>query len=471
MSHTKVIATIGPTSEDKGIMRELFKAGVNVCRMNFSHGGHIEQGARIQNVIELNKELSTNVTILADLQGPKLRIGEVENNGVILEGGKEVDFVTTPILGTAKELYMSYTEFPLDVEKGEFILIDDGKIKLEVIDTNKNDRVKTRVVYGGLLSSKKGVNLPNTNVSLPSLTEKDLQDASFALEHNVDWIAMSFVRSAKDLLPLRELIHAKKKSVKIIAKIEKPEALNDLDAIIDAFDGIMVARGDLGVEIPFDRVPMIQKSIVKKCIERGKPVIIATQMLESMITSFSPTRAEANDVANAVLDGADAVMLSAETSAGKYPVEAVKAMRQIINWTETNGFQYNRETLPDINSKTFLADSICLNACRMASLANAKAIVVFTYSGHTALRIASSRPEAEVFVFTSNQLIVRKMALVWGMHAYYSIDIDNIDNAIEQSIANLKKRGYIKEGDVVVHVGSTPFEEKGKTNMIKLSRV
>ncbi|MDR0661283.1 MAG: pyruvate kinase [Prevotellaceae bacterium] len=471
MSHTKVIATIGPTSESKDVMRELFKAGVNVCRLNFSHGGHDEQGKRIQNVIELNQELNTNVTILADLQGPKLRIGEVENNGVMLEDGNEVDFVTTPVLGTAKELYMSYAEFPKDVEMGEAILIDDGKIKLEVIGTNNIDRVRTKVIHGGLLSSKKGVNLPNTNVSLPSLTEKDMKDAVFALEHNVDWIAMSFVRSAKDLLPLRELIHAKKKSVKIIAKIEKPEALKDLDAIIDAFDGIMVARGDLGVEIPFDRVPMIQKMIVKKCIEEAKPVIIATQMLESMITNFSPTRAEANDVANAVLDGTDAVMLSAETSAGRYPIEAVKAMRQIISWTELNGFEYNRETLPDINSKSFLADSICLNACRMASQSNAKAIVVFTFSGYTAQRIAGYRPEAEVFVFTSNRLIVRKMALVWGMHAYYSKDMDTIDNSIAMSVENLKNRGYIKEGDVVVHVGSTPFEGKGKTNMIKLSRI
>ena len=471
MSHTKVIATIGPTSEDMGIMRELFKAGVNVCRLNFSHGGHEEQGKRIKNVLELNKELSTNVAILADLQGPKLRIGEVENNGVLLEDGKEVDFVTTPILGTAKELYMSYAEFPKDVEKGEFILIDDGKIKLEVLDTNKKDRVRTKVIHGGLLSSKKGVNLPNTNVSLPSLTEKDMRDAEFALEHDADWIAMSFVRSESDLLPLRELIRARNKSVKIIAKIEKPEALNNIDAIINTFDGIMVARGDLGVEIPFDQVPMMQKSIVKKCTEKAKPVIIATQMLESMITNFSPTRAEANDVANAVLDGADAVMLSAETSAGKYPVEAVKAMRQIIYWTENNGFEYNREALPSIDNKTFLADSICLNACRMASQSNAKAIVVFTYSGHTALQIASYRPEAEVFVFTSNQLIVRKMALIWGTHAYYSTDIDTVDYAIEQSIVNLKKRGYIKEGDVIVHVGSTPFERKGKTNMIKLSQV
>lgn len=471
MSHTKVIATIGPTSEDKDVMRSLFKAGVNVCRLNFSHGTHEQQGQRIQNVIELNQELNTNVTILADMQGPKLRIGEVENDGVILEDGKEVCFVTTPVLGTAEELYMSYAEFPKDVQKGEYILIDDGKIKLEVLETNDKDRVRTRVIHGGLLSSKKGVNLPNTNVSLPSLTEKDMKDATFALSRNIDWIAMSFVRSAKDIEPLRELIRSEKKNVRIIAKIEKPEALNDLDAIIDAFDGIMVARGDLGVEIPFDRVPVIQKMIVKKCIEKAKPVIIATQMLESMITNFSPTRAEANDVANAVLDGTDAVMLSAETSAGKYPLEAVKAMRQIIAWTENNGFRYNREFTPNINHKNFLADSICLNACRLASQSNAKAIVVFTYSGYTATRIASLRPEAEIFVFTSNPMLVRKMALIWGMHAYYSNNIDNIDYAIEQSIVNLKKRGYVGDGDVVVHIGSTPFEEKGKTNMIKLSRV
>lgn len=471
MSHTKVIATIGPTSSDKDVMRELFKAGVNVCRLNFSHGKHEDHEGSIRSIIELNQELSTNVTILADLQGPKLRIGEVENNAVLLEDGNDVEFVTTPIMGTAKQLYMSYANFPKDVEKGEFVLIDDGKIKLEVLETNRIDKVRAKVIHGGILSSKKGVNLPNTKVSLPSLTEKDLEDAKFALQHNIDWIALSFVRSAKDIIPLCELIRSEKKSVKVIAKIEKPEALNELDAIIDAFDGIMVARGDLGVEIPFDRVPMIQKTIVKKCLAKAKPVIIATQMLESMITNFSPTRAEANDVANAVLDGADAVMLSAETSAGKYPVEAVKAMRQIISWTETNGFEYNRETLPSDHDRTFLADSICLNACRMASQTNAKAIVVFTYSGHTALRIASYRPEAEVFVFTNNQLLVRKMALVWGMHAYYSEDIDNIDNAIKQSFVNLKKRGYVKDGDVVVHVGSTPFEAKGKTNMIKLSSV
>ena len=471
MSHTKVIATIGPASASKEVLRGLFAAGINVCRLNFSHGTYADHEEVIRNIIELNQEMKTNVTILADLQGPKLRVGDIENGAIILQDGYEIDFVTTPCLGTEKQLYISYKEFPRDVKPGEMILIDDGKLKLEILKTNRKDKVTAKIIHGGVLSSKKGVNLPNTKVSLPSLTEKDIEDAHFALDYNVDWIALSFVRSADDLIPLRELLRSKKKFARIIAKIEKPEALEDLDAIIDASNGIMVARGDLGVEVPFDRVPMIQKDIVKKCIAQAKPVVIATQMLESMITNFRPTRAEANDVANAVLDGADAVMLSAETSTGKYPVESVTAMRQIIDWTETHGFQYNHENLPDIESRTFLPDSICLNACRMAHQANAKAIVIFTFSGYTALRISSHRPEAEVFVFTRNKALVRKMALIWGAHAYHAEETDNIDLAIEQSIKSLKERGYIKKGDVVVHVGSTPFEEKGQTNMIKLSYV
>jgi pyruvate kinase len=471
MSHTKVIATIGPATSSKEVLRELFAAGVNVCRLNFSHGTHAEHEKSIQNIIELNQEMRTNVTILADLQGPKLRIGDVENNAVLLQDGQGINLVTTPCTGTSEQLYVSYNGFPKDVKAGETILIDDGKIKLEVVKTDKKKKVTARVIYGGLLSSKKGINLPDTRISLPSLTEKDLSDAAFALDYNVDWIALSFVRSADDMLPLRDLLRTKKKFARIIAKIEKPEALENLDAIIDASNGIIVARGDLGVEVPFDRIPMIQKGIVKKCIAQAKPVVIATQMLESMITTFRPTRAEANDVANAVLDGADAVMLSAETSTGKYPVEAVKAMRQIIDWTETHGFEYNREALPEIKSHTFLPDSICLNACRMAHQANAKAIVVFTFSGYTALRISSHRPEAEVFVFTRNKALVRKMALIWGAHAYHAEEADNIDDAVEQSIKSLKERGYITKGDVVVHVGSTPFEEKGQTNMLKLSYI
>ncbi len=471
MSHTKVIATIGPTSASKDVLRELFAAGINVCRLNFSHGTHEDHRQSIQNIIELNQEMRTNVTILADLQGPKLRVGDVANGAVMLQDGQMIDLVTTECIGTDEKLYVSYPDFAKDVKIGEAVLIDDGKIKLEVVKTNKKNKVTAKVIYGGMVASKKGVNLPNTKVSLPSLTNKDLADASFALDYNVDWIALSFVRSADDLIPLRDLLRSKKKFARIVAKIEKPEAIENIDAIIDASNGIMVARGDLGVEVPFDRVPMLQKMIAKKCITQAKPVVIATQMLESMITNFRPTRAEANDVANAVLDGADAVMLSAETANGKYPVEAVKAMRQIIDWTETHGFQYNRENLPDVHSRTFLPDSICLSACQMAHQSNAKAIVIFTFSGYTAMRISSHRPEAETFVFTRNKALVRKMALIWGAHAYHAEETDNIDEAIEQSIANLKERGYIKKGDVVVHVGSTPFEEKGQTNMIKLSYI
>jgi pyruvate kinase len=471
MSHTKVIATIGPISASKEVLRKLFEEGVNVCRLNFSHGTHEEHRKNIETIIELNQELRTNVTILADLQGPKLRIGVVENEAVTLQDGQMIDLVTSECLSTAEKLYVSYNGLPKDVRPGETILIDDGKLKLEVVTSNKKDKVTAKVIHGGLLTSNKGVNLPASKVSLPSLTPKDIADATFALDYNVDWIALSFVRSATDLAPLRDLLRAKKKFARIIAKIEKPEALEDIDAIIDASNGIMVARGDLGVEVPFDRVPMIQKEIVRKCIVQAKPVVIATQMLESMITNFRPTRAEANDVANAVLDGADAVMLSAETSVGKYPVDAVKAMKQIIDWTETHGFQYNRETLPNIDGRTFLPDSICLNACRMADQANAKAIVVFTFSGYTAMRISSHRPKAETFVFTRNKALVRKMALIWGAHAYHAEEVDNIDDAIDQSIENLKNRGYLKAGDVVVHVGSTPFEEKGQTNLLKLSCV
>ncbi|MDP4210250.1 MAG: pyruvate kinase [Bacteroidota bacterium] len=469
-SQTKVIATIGPVSSSKEVLEKMFHEGVDVCRLNFSHGTHDDHLQVINNILELNQELNANVAILADLQGPKIRIGEVENNRVELIDCAEVLFVTEKCMGTAEKLYLSYKEFPRDVNVGDTILVDDGKMKLEAIETNGKDTVKARVIHGGFLSSKKGVNLPNTKISLPSLTEKDIEDVNFALDNNVDWIALSFVRSAEDLVQLKEIVRNKKKFARIIAKIEKPEAIDDIEAIIDASNGIMVARGDLGVEVPFDQVPLLQKDIVKRCVEKAKPVIIATQMLESMITNFRPTRAEANDVANAVLDGADAVMLSAETSAGKYPIESIAAMQKIIDWTE-KGVAFNREALPVPGSRTFLPDSICLNACRMASQTNAKAIVTFTYSGYTAFKISSHRPQSDIFVFTRNKTLLRKMSLVWGVRAFYFDEHDNMDDAIQHSIDFLKEYKHIAEGDVVVHVGSTPFEEKGQTNMIKLSYV
>jgi pyruvate kinase len=469
-SQTKVIATIGPASSSKEVLEQMFHEGVDVCRLNFSHGTHDQHREVINNILELNEKLNTNVAILVDLQGPKIRIGEVENNMVELKEGAEVLIVTQKCMGTAEKLYLSYQEFPLDVKPGDAILIDDGKLKLETIETNRKDTVKAKVIHGGMLSSKKGVNLPHTKISLPSLTNKDIEDANFALDHNIDWIALSFVRSADDLTQLKEIIRKKKKFVRIIAKIEKPEALSDIENIIDASNGIMVARGDLGVEIPFDQVPLIQKDLVRRCIKKAKPVIIATQMLESMITNFRPTRAEANDVANAVLDCADALMLSAETSAGKYPVESIMAMQKIIDTTE-KGVTFNKETLPEPGSPTFLPDSICLNACRMASQTNARAIITFTHSGYTAFKISSHRPDACIFVFTRNPDLLRKMSLVWGVRAFPFLEHVTIDKDFQHSIELLKANCQIFNGDVVVHVGSTPIEAKGQTNMIKLSYV
>ena len=470
-SHTKVVATLGPASATPEILGKLFEEGIDVCRLNFSHGSQEDHLKTIRLIREINKENGTHVAILADLQGPKLRIGEVENNAVSLEAGKTFRFVSKPCVGNSEKAYMSYPGLAADVKVGEQILLDDGKLQLEVLKTDGSNEVLTSVISGGILSSKKGVNLPDTKVSLPSLTDKDISDAGFALEHEVDWIALSFVRSVTDILELREIIkRSKKPAARIIAKIEKPEALGEIDQIIDMSDGIMVARGDLGVEVPFDQVPLIQKDLVRKCITRSKPVIVATQMMESMITNFRPTRAEANDVGNAVLDGADALMLSGETSVGKYPVEVVRSMQRIIDWTE-NAYDYYRKHPPREFSRTFLSDSICQSACRMAEQTHAKAIITFTSSGYTAFQIASHRPKADIFAFTHNERIIRKLSLVWGVRAYHARTFDNIDEYIEHSIDRLKELGLIHEEDVVIHVGSTPILERGRTKLLKLSYV
>jgi len=470
-SHTKVIATLGPASQDKNGLRQMYEEGIDVCRLNFSHGSHEDHLKNINTIRELNAELNVNVAILADLQGPKLRIGVVQNNGVELVNGSEFKLVSEKCEGTAEKAYMSYELLPKDVKIGEIILIDDGKIKLEVIDTNRIDVVTTRVIYGGILSSKKGVNLPDTKVSLPSLTEKDIEDAVFALEHNVDWIALSFVRSVNDIIDLKKLIKQSRKNTRIVAKIEKPEALEDIDQIIDMTDAIMVARGDLGVEVDFDRVPMLQKQIVDKCINQSKPVIIATQMMESMITNFRPTRAEATDVANAVLDGADTLMLSGETSTGKFPVGVIQSMQKIIDWTEDNGFKYFRNHPPKEFSLTFLPDSICYNACMMAEQTQAKAILTFTHSGYTAFKISSHRPKAGIFAFTMNQSLLPVLSLVWGVRAFHTTEYKNMEDYINHSIKFLLENKHIKHGDVIVSVGSMPLLERGKTNMLKLTYI
>ena len=470
-SQTKVIVTLGPASNSKDIILQMINEGVDVFRLNFSHSTKDEHLRLINIIKKLNLELGTNVSILADLQGPKLRVGEVEDDLLNLEEGDIITFVTEKCLGTKGHLYMSYQEFPKDVNPGETILIDDGKIKLEVTETNKNDIVKAKVIYGGPISSKKGVNLPDTKVSLPCLSEIDISNAFFALEHDVDWLGLSFVRKASDVLELKNLIKKKNSHAGVIAKIEKPEALKEIDQIIDIADGVMVARGDLGVEVPFDEVPLIQKLIVGKCNLRSKPVIIATQMMESMITNFRPTRAEANDVANAVLDGADALMLSGETSIGKYPLETITSMQSIIAYTENHGDPFNKQYTPEEDTSTFLADSICSNASQLAQQVKANAIVVFTHSGYTAIRISSHRPKAKIYAFTSKKKLLNKISMVWGIQPFYLSGYNDLDKAIQESIEMLKDKKLLTKGDSVIHVGSTPLLLHGRTNMMKVSKI
>ncbi|MCG8697120.1 MAG: pyruvate kinase [Bacteroidales bacterium] len=470
-SRTNIIATVGPACNNKDVLRKMIYEGVDVFRLNFSHETQESHQRVIEMIKELNEELDTTVAILADLQGPKLRIGEVENNGVELENGSTLRFVSEKCVGNAERVYMSYEPLPQDVMPGEFILVDDGKIKLEVLETNRKDEVVTKVISGGKLSSRKGVNLPNTKISLPSLTEKDINDANFVLDFDIDWIALSFVRSVTDIVGLKDIIKKKKKNTKVIAKIEKPEALDGIDNIIDLTDGVMVARGDLGVEVPFDKVPVIQKQLVAKCIEKSKPVIIATQMMESMITNFRPTRAEATDVANAVVDGADTLMLSGETSVGKYPVGVIKAMQQVVLATEGKGFELCHDNKPDPSLPTYLPNAISYNSCKMANLTGAKGIVVFTYSGNTAYEIASHRPNSKIFAFTPNSHVMSQLSLAWGVESFYLRPEVSINDAIAHAIAELKSKGMVIENDVLVFVGSIPMKKRGRTNMMKISLV
>ena len=463
---------MGPASAPLEVLREMVRAGVNVVRLNFSHSRHDEHLEVINTIGAIDKELGTNTSILADLQGPKIRIGEVENNKIDLVNGKKIIVSTTNEIGTAERICTNYQAFATDVKAGERILLDDGKLSLEVIKTNGKDEVECVIVHGGVLSSKKGMNLPNTKVSLPCLTEKDLIDLEFALDQNVDWIGLSFVRSAEDIIELKKIIKDRDKHARVVAKIEKPEALEVIDEIILQTDAIMVARGDLGVEVPMERVPLIQKMLIEKCLHNARPVIVATQMMESMITSVTPTRAEVNDVANAVLDGADAVMLSAETSVGAHVVEVIRVMAKIISEVELNEHIYYQETAPvESDEDRFISDSICYNACRLAKRSNAAAIVTMTFSGYTAIKVSSQRPRANTIVFTGNKKILTQMSLVWGVQAFYYDKMVSTDQTIADIKYVLKKFGYLKEGDFVVNIASIPISEQGMSNMLKLSKV
>ncbi|MBA3682298.1 MAG: pyruvate kinase [Bacteroidetes bacterium] len=474
MSHfnrTKIVATMGPATADINVLEGMFKEGLDICRINFSHGDYDAVLHTVKNIRELNKKLNRHVGILADLQGPKLRIGVMKDNSATLINGNLISITTKECEGDAHTIYITYPQFPQDVKIGETVLIDDGKIHLKVIDTNGKDLVRCEILVGGILSSKKGVNLPNTKISLPCLTVKDIRDLEFALEQDFDWIGLSFVRSVTDIVELKDIIKHKGKRARVIAKIEKPEAIKEIDNIIDVTDGIMVARGDLGVELPMEQVPLLQKMIVQKCVEIGKPVIIATQMMESMITSYTPTRAEVNDVANAVMDGADAVMLSAETSVGKYPVKVIEMMRRIITQVEELDSIYYKEHTPTIKTITYITDSICYNACSLAHHAGAQAIISMTNSGYTAFKLSSHRPKAHIFIFTDNQSLLTTLSLVWGIRGFYYNKYESTDDTITDLKDFVKQRGFVKDDDLVINIASMPMKEKGRTNMMKLSYI
>lgn len=472
MRKTKIVATIGPATASKEMLKKIIKAGVNVCRINFSHGSYQDHEQVIKNIREINQEEGLFTAILGDLQGPKIRVGEIENNGVEVITGQEITISSLPCVGNKDKIYISYQNFPKDVSPGERILLDDGKLNFEIKSSNGVDEVIAIVRHGGVLSSNKGVNLPNTKISLPCLTPKDLADLEFALNMNISWIGLSFVRNAQDIIELKKIITKAKSTAKVIAKIEKPEAINDIDGIIKATDALMVARGDLGVEIPFQEVPRIQKMIVKKSMKAAKPVIIATQMMESMITNLTPSRAEVNDVANAVLDGADAVMLSGETSVGNFPVQVIEAMNKIIVDVEKESTLYHSEYAPEEDKyNRFITDSICFNACRLAQRVHAATIVTMTFSGYTGFKIASFRPKADIFVCTGNKDILNMLSLVWGVDVFYYDKFVSTDDTISDIKQILKKEGRVGEKDLVINLASMPISEKGETNMMKLSYV
>lgn len=468
---TKIVATLGPATCKKETLKKMFLAGVNVCRINFSHGDRKQHLELINLIREINKELELHVAILGDLQRPKLRIGDIENGTVELNKGDEITFTTDKIIGNKERVFMTYKNFPNDVKPGELILVDDGKLQFEIISTDGEKEVKAVLKNDGMLSSKKGVNLPNTKVSLPSLTEKDYGDLNFALDHDIDWLGLSFVRSPRDIIELKSIISTRNKHTLVIAKIEKPEAITNLEEIIRFSDGVMIARGDLGVEIPMQDVPLIQKRIIRMCMEMGKPTIVATQMMESMIDSPSPTRAEVNDVANAVLDNADAVMLSGETSVGKYPIEVIQAMVKIIGSVEK--YERKRNKQPDVHyqNERFITDSICFSAAKLAQKVKAKAIVMMTHSGYTTYRVSSMRPNASVFAFTSNKLLMTQLSLVWGVTCNYYDSSVSTDNTISDIRKILKEEKYLEKGDLLINITSMPIAEQGMTNMLKLGRV
>lgn len=469
---TKIVATLGPATSSKEVLKGMLDEGANVFRINFSHADYDDVKERVKMIRELNDEYGYNASILADLQGPKLRVGVMKGE-VVVNPGDEIVFATGERFeGTKKRVYMTYDNFPQDAKKGERILLDDGKLIFEVVSTDKKSEVVAKVIQGGPLKSKKGVNLPNTNISQPALTEKDIEDAKFACELQVDWMALSFVRHAEDLMELQELIkqHSEHK-IPIIAKIEKPEGVDNIDKIVAYCDGLMVARGDLGVEIPAQEVPLVQKQLVLRAKRARIPVIIATQMMETMIDSLTPTRAEVNDVANSVMDGADAVMLSGETSVGKYPVQVIKQMANIIRSVEDSELIQVPQNPPHVRTKRYITKSICYHAAHMANEINAKGISTLTNSGYTAFQISAWRPSAHILVFTSNKRILTQLNLLWGVKAFFYDKFVSTDETIEDVNKMAQDMGYLENGDMLVSLAAMPIQEKGMVNTLRVTEI
>ena len=468
---TKIVATLGPATSSKEVLYQLAKEGVNVFRINFSHADYEDVKTRIKLIREINAENDYNVAILGDLQGPKLRVGVMEE-GVVLEDGATFKFTTEKCIGTKEKAFMTYQRFPKDVKVGERILVDDGKLMFEVVSSNKETEVVVKVIVGGPLKSKKGVNLPNTAISLPALTEKDKEDAVFALEQNVDWIALSFVRTPEDLRMLRDLIdqHSDYR-VPVIAKIEKPEAVENIDSLIPYCDGLMVARGDLGVEIPMQEVPLIQKMLVSRAKKARIPVIIATQMMETMIDNPVPTRAEVNDVANSIMDGADAVMLSGETSVGKFPVKVIQKMTEIIKSVENSPLIKVPQNPPHIKTNRFITKAICHHAAQMVNDTDATAISTLTNSGYTAFQISAWRPKSHVLAYTSERRILGKLNLLWGVKAFYYDKNLSTDDTVVDINRISKEKGFVQSGDLMINLTSMPVEAKGMVNTLRVSEI
>ena len=473
IKRTKIVATVGPACSSYEKLLELVIAGVNVFRLNFSHGAYDDKLAIINHIKEINRTQPFNIAILGDLQGPKLRVGELENGKIELKDGNTFIFTTEKIIGTSEKIYVSYPNLAQDVKVGERIFLDDGKMELKAEEILNEKEIRVSVTLGGILTPKKGVNLPDSALTMPSLTEKDLADLDFIIANELDWVALSFVRKANDIIDLKKRIKEQNSKIKVISKIEMPEALNNIRDIIVESDGVMIARGDLGVEVPVEQVPMIQKEIIRRCMRRAKPVIVATQMMESMMERTKPNRSEVTDVANAVLEGADAVMLSGETAMGEYPRLVVEMMSKIIMEVERTAYDYDRDDIltPQAHSPSLLSDALCYSACKLAEDVNANALIGMTQSGYTGFILSSYRPKAPLFVFSKERSLINQLSLSWGVRAFYYAEEENLDTIIFDQVNILKERGFVKAEDVVVSTGSTPTKLHLPTNTIKITIV